>query len=140
MFRWLRESEQEMRIGVLDDNPAIREYLQIALTLAGHSVSVHHTASSLLETLLPNGVPILPLPYDCLLIDIFLPGGYSGIEVYRYIQEQVAPIRPFTILMTAASPLVVTPLLSEIPGIPVLYKPFRLSQLLQLLAAFPEEE
>lgn len=123
-----------MRIGVLDDNPAIGEYLHTALTLAGHSVNVHHTVFSLFEALFPNGIAPLPLPYDCLLIDIFLPGDLSGIEVAHHIQEQIAPADILIILMTASSPLTIEPLLSEVPEIPILYKPFHLSQLWQLLA------
>ncbi len=102
-----------MNIGLLEDNPAIIEYLTTALKMAGHTVRAYTQGSSLLETILIDSDVQDPLPYDVLIIDLFLPGELSGLTVLERIQ-QVIP-------------------LSKLPTIIISRKPFKMNILLDLV-------
>ncbi len=53
-----------MRIGLLEDNTAIHEYITTALELAGHTVFTHTVGMSLLNELFADTGSHSPLPYE----------------------------------------------------------------------------
>jgi PAS domain S-box-containing protein len=67
------------RILVVDDEPAVLQFLCEKLTGAGHKVETVDNASDALERIKSER-------YSLILLDIKLP-GMSGIELYRRIQE-----------------------------------------------------
>ncbi|SRR5947207_1365564 len=122
-----------MNIAILEDNPAIVDYLTTALEMAGHQVEVHTQGASLLEALFPNGGVRTPLPYDLVTVDLLLPGGLSGVEVIARIRDAIAPQQLPIIVISGAS----RPFFEEVkkifPHVFLLEKPFKRHVLLQLL-------
>src|SRR5258708_39463746 len=51
-----------MKIGLLEDNPAILDYMTTALQMAGYSVESHTASASLLDSLLTGEDLANPLP------------------------------------------------------------------------------
>ena len=93
-----------MHIAILEDNPDIVAYMQIALELAGHHVSSHTHATSLLDTLFTASGPRSPLPYDLITIDLLLPEGFSGLNVIERIREGIPPTQLPIIVISGAGP------------------------------------
>ncbi len=126
---------KQMRIGVLDDNVPILEYLKAMLELVGYTVSLHPTSRSLLDALFPGGIVATPLPYDLVILDLSLPGDLSGAEVYcairRSIPDECLPV----LFLTAASDHDIQCLQATLlEDVLLLRKPFRQRELLSKIS------
>ena len=122
-----------MRIGLLEDNPAIVDYLSIALELAGHEVSAFTYGSSLLETIFTGPGMQYSLPYDLVIVDILLPGNMSGLQTIDSLQQTIAPGELPMIIISAAAREELELVAARVPHIPLLRKPFKMQVLLQLI-------
>lgn len=121
-----------MNIGLLEDNPAILEYMQTALEMAGHHVYIHKYGASLLDALFAAHHAHVPLPYDLVIVDLYLPGNMSGLEVITSIQQSIsAKILPL-IVVSAASQEELEKVQTRF-ALPTLQKPFQRHKLLQLI-------
>ena len=122
-----------MKIAILEDQPDILELLTTGLELAGHRACPYRTGTSLVETLFTPQSKHAPLPYDLLIIDLYLPGTPSGLEVinsiYQHIQPEMLPI----ILTSATSQSELSDLQAQLPTVTVLRQPFQLKDLLALI-------
>lgn len=127
-----------MNIGILEDNPAILELMQIALEIDGYNVSIHTHGQSLLETLFPEHDPKpwlpLSLPYDLLIVDLNLPGELSGLDVITRVRRLLAPDRLPIIVMSAGSLSELDQFHTRFPMLPVIRKPFIIRTLLQMVS------
>jgi CheY-like chemotaxis protein len=87
----------EMRILAVDDDPVILELLAGAFRQQdGYDLECHSTAESGIEALTET-----KYPFDCILLDIMLP-GISGIEMCKTVREN--PVyRSTPVLMITAS-------------------------------------
>ena len=90
-----------MNIGVLEDNPAILDYMTIALEMAGHHVQTFTSSTPLIDRLLTNSEIYGPLPYDVIVVDLLLPGSMSGFEAIKHIQRSIPLSRLPVIIITA---------------------------------------
>lgn len=124
-----------MRIGVLEDNTNIHDYLQTALEVAGHTVSTHIEGMSLLEIFFAEQSIQTPLPYDLLIIDLSLPGTLSGLSVISYIRQTFVPEDLPIIVLSAASQNQLEQIHTRYPNIQVLQKPCEIKTLLRLIEA-----
>lgn len=122
-----------MKIGLLEDNPAIVDYLSIALEMAGHQVSAFTYGSSLLETILTGPGMQYSLPYDLVIVDILLPGNISGLHAINFLEQVIAPGQLPMIIISAAAKEELEQVTARLPHIPLLRKPFKMSTLLQLI-------
>ncbi len=122
-----------MKIGLLEDNPAIVDYLSIALEMAGHKVSAFTYGSLLLETIFTGPGMRYSLPYDVVIVDILLPGSMSGLQAIDSIQEAIAPGELPMIIISAAAKEELEQVATRLPHIPLLRKPFKMHTLLQLI-------
>jgi|SRR5215472_655304 len=122
-----------MKIGLLEDNPAVSDYLTVLLELEGHTVEGHTHGSCLLETLFPETEVRFPLPYDLILVDLVLPGKLSGLETIQAIQVRLSPAQLPLLIVTAVGPEILEEITMKLPTMPVLRKPFRRSDLLQMI-------
>lgn len=122
-----------MKIGLLEDNPAVVEYMSTLLEMAGHTVEVHTHGSSLLETLFTKAGVRSPLPYDLLLVDLLLPGTLSGLEAIQSIQQRLSPGQLPILIVTAVGLELLEEVETKLPTVTVLRKPFKRSVLLQLI-------
>lgn len=122
-----------MHIAVLEDNPDIVAYMQIALELAGHHVSIHSHAASLLDTLFTASGPRSPLPYDLITVDLLLPDRCSGLDVIERIRQGIPATQLPIIVISGAGPDLLEQARRDFPQEIVLSKPFRMKALLQLI-------
>lgn len=125
-----------MNIGLLEDNPAITDYLSIALEMAGHNVDTYTYGSSLLEKLGDSmvGSSYASLPYDLIIVDLLLPGNISGLEAIQQIQRAIPHERLPIIIISAGNQDELEQVRGILPCVPLLRKPFRTQALLQLIS------
>jgi DNA-binding response OmpR family regulator len=122
-----------MKIGLLEDNINIHEYLTTVLEMAGHTVSAHMDGMSLLDTLFSEESKHTLLPYELLVIDLSLPGTLSGLSVINYIRQTITPETLPIIVLSAASPNQLEEIQTRFPNIQVLQKPCEIKTLLRLI-------
>jgi DNA-binding response OmpR family regulator len=122
-----------MKVGLLEDNPAILDYMKNMFTMAGHEVYPHTESTSLLQTLQAPLQTNARLPYDVLVIDILLPGELSGTDIIIRLRQWFSPLQLPIIVVSACSQAELTWLATTIPGVSTLRKPFKISKLLQLV-------
>ena len=123
-----------MRIGLLEDNPAIVDWLTTALEMAGHAVSHHTDGPSLLACLFDaEGSVSEPLPYDLVLVDFYLPGDMSGLQVIDAIRAIIPKERLPLIVISGASLRELERIGASHPDLPIVQKPFKVSDLLALI-------
>jgi len=80
-----------MRILVIDDEKAVRGLFAEALSRAGHEVDTAEGG--------PEGLQLLQsTPYEVVFVDILLPGGMSGFDVFDEIRQRGTSSR--VVLMT----------------------------------------
>ncbi len=120
-------------IAVLEDNPAICEYLTTALEMAGHRVSAHTHGASLLATLFTESGIRWPLPYDLVTADLLLAGELSGLEVIARIRTSITPAQLPIIMLSGAGDGLLEQAKCRFPQSPLLRKPFQMKALLQLI-------
>lgn len=122
-----------MRVGLLEDNSAISDYITTALEMAGHTTVTHIDGMSLLERLFTEQPFQTPLPYDVLLVDLLLPGTLSGMGVINYIRQTIPPETLPIIVVSAASQSQLEQIRTRFPDVQVLRKPFPMKLLLLLI-------
>jgi DNA-binding response OmpR family regulator len=122
-----------MKIAILEDQPDILELLTTGLELAGHHAYPYRTGTSLVDTLLTPQSMHAPLPYDLLIIDLYLPGTPSGMEVINAIHQHIPPGTLPIILTSATSQSELSDLQAHLPTVTVLRQPFHLKDLLALI-------
>ena len=122
-----------MKIAILEDQPAILELFTTVLELAGHRADPYHTGTALVETLFTPQSRSDPLPYDLVIVDLYLPGTLSGLEVINSIYQRIPPETLPIILTSATSQNELSELQAHLPTVAVLRKPFHLKDLLALI-------
>ena len=124
-----------MNIALLEDNPPILDYLSTALEMLGHSVQKFTSSAPLLETLFIGESVRVPFPYDLALIDLLLPGpgSASGLRTVQIIRQSISPQQLHIIVVSACSQKELEQAQAELPQVPILRKPFKMRQLLELI-------
>jgi DNA-binding response OmpR family regulator len=117
-----------MRIGVLEDDPAICSILQEFLTLNGHEVAIYDHGVDLLAEVMGEEITALLSPFDILLIDLLLPSDTTGLQVI----QQVRMFRPHVpiVIISAASHQDLKAIQRRYSGVQALHKPFKIRDLL----------
>jgi len=118
-----------MKIAILEDQPDILELLTTALELAGHRAYPYCTGTSLVETLFTPQSKHAPLPYDLLIIDLYLPATPSGLEVINSIHQHISPRTLPIILTSATSQSELSDMQAQLPTVTFLRQPFHLKEL-----------
>ena len=124
-----------MKIGLLEDNPAILDYMTTALQMAGHSVESHIQSSSLLQALFAGEDEDANyiVPYDLVIVDLLIQGNISGLSAIQHIQQVIPPERLPIIIVSACSQDELEQVKEKLPHIPIIRKPFKMGILLQLI-------
>lgn len=120
-----------MRIGIVEDHSEILNYLTFVLESAQHVVFPHLSGASLMNQLFVEREEGSALPYDLVLLDLWLPGGLSGLEVLEYIRQTLPMEELPVVVISSASGNQLAQLSRRFPGIFVLRKPFRVGELLR---------
>jgi DNA-binding response OmpR family regulator len=129
-----------MHIGLLEDNPAIQDYLRQALEMSGHSVSIHTFGISLLDALFTGKPGAVSYPYDLLIVDLNLPGDLSGQDVILHIRKAVPPKMLPILIISGVEQSRLEQVHTLFPDIPFIQKPFRLQTLLQMLETIEDKQ
>jgi DNA-binding response OmpR family regulator len=124
-----------MRIGVVEDHVEILNYLTFVLEAAHHTVYPHMSGGSLIDRLFVEHEKSAPPLYDLLLLDLWLPGGPSGMEVLDYVRRVFPAEMLPVVIISSASGNQLAQLSQRYPGVQVVQKPFRLKILLQSIDA-----
>lgn len=114
-----------MYIGIVEDNIAVLEMLETTLSIYGHRVEKHSSVSSFFSAL-QKAQPTLP--YDLVITDLLL-GNQSGTEIVAVLRPLTIP----TVLMTAGSERLLTPIRERYPNLPMMRKPFKIQELIALV-------
>ncbi len=124
-----------MKIGLLEDNPAICDLITTALELVDHTVVSYTYGTSFLEALFAKyNIIERSLPYDLLIVDLSLPGELSGLAVINHIHETLVPLTLPIIVISGAGQHELDIVYKRYPIIPVLRKPFSIKTLLDTIA------
>ncbi len=117
-----------MRIGVLEDDPAIRGLLNEALEMCGHTPFIFRNGWDFLEQFIDEEAVLSRKPFDMVLIDLLLPWGISGKQAIHQLRTAYADLP--IVVISAASCQHLERLEQEYPGVAVFRKPFALRKLL----------
>jgi len=119
-----------LQIGLLEDNPSLVEWLTTTLEMAGHDVHVYRDGPSLLARLFATDSTPPALPFDLLLVDLFLPGEMTGWDVINCVRTAIPPEKLPIIVVSGASLSQLDQVQASHPDIPVLQKPYQVRRLL----------
>lgn len=124
------ERARGQRLLLVDDEPNLRELMLEYLSECGFDVDQATHANEALERFRQDG------PYDLVITDIGLPGGFSGRQLARTMR-QLVPAQKVLFITGFVEPAIHTQLLEK-PGTALLLKPFEFaslaSQALRMLA------
>lgn len=120
-------------VALVDDEEQITQALQTLLSFQGVSTSVHHSAESLLQSLqVRNGQLCLQLAdgtaaaLQAVVLDLNLP-GMNGIDLVLTLRRLQPQLR--MVMITAALEGALQARATDMQGVKVLAKPFRLESL-----------
>lgn len=77
------------RVLVVEDDPAVAQVLELVLRRAGHQV---HLACDF-----PSGRKALAEPWDAVVLDLNLPGGF-GLDLLRHLRQGLGRDTPVLVL------------------------------------------
>lgn len=124
-----------MRIGIVEDHTEILNYLIFVLENVHHTVYPHQSGGSLIDRLFVDRQEGAAAPYDLLVLDLWLPGGPSGLEVLDYVRRIFSAKELPVLVISSASGPQLAQLTQRYQDIQVLRKPFRLRTLFQRIEA-----
>jgi DNA-binding response OmpR family regulator len=122
-----------VNIAILEDNPAILDYLSTALEMSGHHIATFTHGADLLDALFYEDQSLSDLPFDLILVDLLLPGDISGLDAIRSIRGAYTPERLPIIIVSACSQKELDEAQAALPGTPMMRKPFKIQELLHLI-------
>ena len=111
---------------VIEDEPSVMSYIKIALERHGFRVAPTETGVEALE-LLKNG------QYYGIISDMRTPGGVDGAAVHAWVETNRPELACRMIFITGDTVNDETAATLARTGVPFLEKPFRISQLLEVI-------
>jgi DNA-binding response OmpR family regulator len=121
----------EMRVGLLEDDQAIQEMLQLFLQDEGYTVIIYPSAEACLTDLDTTGPELPELPVHLMIIDWRLTGSISGIEVIRHLRNNPR-LASLPIILTTAAPYDNIEQLRQL-RVTLLAKPFAVDEMATLI-------
>lgn len=119
------ELPDKMKILIVDDEPAVAEFLSRALTDSGHSVDVHERGEDVIKK------PDLD-KYDLMILDVRMP-GVDGEALFEHVRERYANAPPRILFITGDTTNPSTKAFVDRTGSPALMKPFTLEHLMSAI-------
>ncbi|SRR6266700_4036187 len=120
-----------MRVGLLEDDQAIQEMLQLFLQDEGYAVTAYPSAEACLTALDTTEQESLELPVHLMIIDWRLIGSISGIEVIRRLRNNPR-LASLPIILTTAAPYDNLEQLHQL-RVTLLAKPFAVDEMATLI-------
>ena len=116
---------EKMKILIVDDEPAVAEFLSRALTEFGHSVDVHERGEDVIRK------PDLD-KYDLMILDVRMP-GVDGEALFEHVQGLDSKSAPRILFITGDATNPSTKAFVDRTGSPALTKPFTLEHLMSAI-------
>jgi two-component system NtrC family sensor kinase len=111
---------------VIEDEPSVMSYIKLALERHGFRVTSTETGVEALE-LLKNG------QFIGILSDMRTPGGVDGAGVHAWVAENRPDLANRMVFITGDTVNEETAATLSRTGVPFIEKPFRISQLLEVI-------
>lgn len=111
---------------VVEDEPAVREFMRTALERSGYSTVAASSGVEALQ-LLAGG------EYLGVITDMRTPGGVSGADVHAWIESHRADLVSRVIFVTGDTVNENTAAVLQHTGAPYVEKPFRVQQLINIV-------
>lgn len=89
------QGDEAKRILVVDDSAAVRQLMDVKLSMEGHRVEFAHTGEEALRC-------VRKFTYDLIFLDVMLP-GINGYEVCRVLKRELKSPTPVVILTSKSS-------------------------------------
>jgi|SRR5579863_1590614 len=125
-----------MHIGLVDDNPAILEFMTAVLEMEGHTISTYIDGVKFLQTLPSESESHADFPFDLLILDLWLPGDVSGLDIIKALRRTPVTQHLPILLISGAGQKALEPIREQFPYIPILRKPFALDALIEAIEQF----
>jgi DNA-binding response OmpR family regulator len=109
---------------VVEDEPAVREFMRAALERSGYATVAASSGAEALQ-LLANG------KYLGVITDMRTPGGISGADVHAWIEAHRRDLVSRVIFVTGDTVNENTAAVLQNTGAPYVEKPFRVQQLIE---------
>lgn len=123
-----------MHIGIIEDNPSIREVLAVAFEMRGHSTALFETAEAFFQHYFPDEGRTHSIPFDAITLDLGLPGTFSGKDILqRLVQEKLPHALPFLVVLSGAAENELHSVHDIVPTLTILRKPFHFPELVHIL-------
>ena len=119
------ELPDRMKILIVDDEPAVAEFLSRALTDSGHSVDVHERGEDVIKKADLD-------QYDLMILDVRMP-GVDGEALFEHVRELYADTPPRILFITGDTTNPSTKAFVDRTGSPALTKPFTLEHLMSAI-------
>ena len=124
-----------MKIGLLEDNPAICDLITTTLEMTGHTVVSYTYGISLLEALhTEHDGNTKSLLYELLIVDLGLPGELSGLAVIDQLYESIHFSSLPIVVVSGTGQHELDTIHERYPTIATLRKPFNIKTLLTIVA------
>jgi two-component system NtrC family sensor kinase len=119
------ELPDRMKILIVDDEPAVAEFLSRALTDSGHSVDVHERGEDVIQKSDLD-------QYDLMILDVRMP-GVDGEALFEHVRGLYADAPPRILFITGDTTNPSTKAFVDRTGSPALTKPFTLEHLMSAI-------
>ena len=111
---------------VVEDEPAVREFMRAALERSGYATVAASSGAEALQ-LLAGG------KYLGVITDMRTPGGVSGADVHAWIESHRRDLASRVIFVTGDTVNESTAAVLQNTGAPYVEKPFRVQQLITIV-------
>ena len=119
------EFRGKLKILIVDDEPAVAEFLSRALTDSGHSVDVHDRGEDVIQKSDLD-------QYDLMILDVRMP-GVDGEALFEHVRRLYANAPPKILFITGDTSNPSTKAFVDSTGSPALMKPFTLEHLMSAI-------
>lgn len=111
---------------VVEDEPAVREFMRAALERSGYATVAACSGAEALQLLVGG-------KYLGVITDMRTPGGVSGADVHAWIESHRRDLASRVIFVTGDTVSDNTAAVLEHTGAPYVEKPFRVQQLITIV-------
>ena len=121
-----------MRVGLLEDNPAIQDCISVTLKMHGHSVQIYSDGDQFLQAFCSPNHDVHA--YDVVVVDLGLAGTVKGDTVIESLYSKVLTHSLGIIVYSGADSVKLNALAKRFPNVIVEQKPIPMQTLLQLIS------
>jgi two-component system NtrC family sensor kinase len=126
------ESLMSGRVLLVDDEESVLEFEREVLTSAGAEVTCLNNGDAAIERLKAES-------FDAIVLDGKMPGGWNGIDIYRWVVEHVPQQASQVVLTLSDVDEIGTRELLQQKKVPYLVKPFEVAELIAAIRRLTQQ-